>query len=119
MGANNVRAEWTAQKLADSETARLREQAMQKSNEKVGRDYEISKNRNAAAAVVSAGKLRDLQAIISADNDPESTSRIADPYPRLFSECATALVILDGDAKAVAGKAKALQDFARDVCVSQ
>lgn len=119
MGAKSVLAEWTAQKLVDSETARIREQAMQKSTEKIGRDYEISKTRNDAAAVATASQLHDLQAIIStgADTSPAGGDH-GDPRLDIIAECAGTVTALDAAVKELASQTIGLQDYAESVCLS-
>ena len=117
-GRNEVRAEWQAKNLSDSENARLREQAAQKSNERVDREYQIAKDRLAIDSRANADKLRELQATLKpADNTAGTTSRTDDPRDSIIDQCATALNSLDGYAKSVASKATALQEFSRSVCL--
>ena len=116
-GRAEVQTQWTAEKLATSETARLREQAAQKTVERVDREYQIQKSRLAADGRANADKLRDFKTAISADTKPSTTSGADDPYPAIASQCASALGVLDEYAKSVAGKATALQDYTREVCL--
>ena len=120
MGANSVLTEWTAQKLADSEAARLREKALQITNERLDRDYQLKKSALAAVAVANAGKLRDLQAVIAASINTTTTSGAdADPRLDIIAECASAATALDGKAKELAGYAIGLQSYIREVCLAK
>jgi Flp pilus assembly protein TadB len=116
-GQKNIRAAWTAEKLAASETARLREQAAQKSNERVDREYQTQKARLAADKRATDDRLRDFQAVASSDTTAITTSGTDDPYRAIADQCVSALVVLDGYAQSVAGKATALQNYTREVCV--
>ena len=117
-GRNEVRAEWQAKNLSDSENARLREQAAQKSNERVDRDYQTQKARLTADKRLTDSKLRDF-ATASADTDTSTSSRTDDPYRDIAHQCAAAIGLLDDYAKGVAGKATALQDYTRAVCLAK
>lgn len=118
-GQNNIRAEWTAEKLATSEAARLRERAAQISNERVDRDYQTAKARAADAQRITDDRLRDFTAAAGASGDTPTTSRADGPDRDIADQCAIALATLDGYAQSVAGKATALQRYARDVCVTR
>ena len=113
-------AQRSIQALAASEAARTKEQTLIAKNQKVTHDYIAEKKRGAAAAVVSAGRLRDLQAALdsaaSADTAPLGGSD--DPRGRIAGECAAALGILDNYAQEVAAKATALQEYASQVRVT-
>ncbi|MBK5203838.1 MAG: hypothetical protein JJD98_00065 [Polaromonas sp.] len=126
-GRAAVRAAWDAdiaqrsvQALQASEQARATESILQEKNRKVTHDYLAEKKRGAAAAIVSAGRLRDLQAALdsAASADTAPLGGADDPRGRIAGECAAALGILDGYAKDVAAKATALQDYARSVRVT-
>ena len=118
-GYKRAKTEWNAEKLATSENARLREQAAQKTNEGIDREYQTSKNRLIADKRIVDSKLRDFQAAISADTNTSTTSGTDDPYPAIARECAAALGILDEYAQSVAGKATALQSYTANVCLAK
>lgn len=115
-GKKNERAEWIAKELATSEAARLRERAAQIQNERIDRDYQISKARAAADKRITDDRLREF-ATASADSTTSTASGIDDPYRAIANQCAVALAGLDEYAKQVAGKATALQGYAREVCL--
>ena len=115
---NKERAEITAAALTASETARLREQALQKANERVDHEYQASKTRLAADKRVTDDSLRSLQAAIIQPGSAASTSPGADdPRDTIIDQCASAIVALDGYAKSVALTAVGLQGYAREVCL--
>lgn len=117
-GRAEVQAEWTAEKLAMSETARLREQAAQKSNERIDREYQTAKTRLVADKRVTDDSLRELQAALKPGNAASATSGTDDPRDTIIDSCAAALVGMDEYAKGVALKAVGLQGYAREVCMS-
>ena len=119
-GKAAVRAEWTAEKLATSETARLAEKARGLANQKVDNDLQADKARRAVADNATADSLRSFQAAAaaSATNHAAASSGVDDPNPRIASECTAAIATLDRYASRVAGTAKGLQGYAREVCVS-
>ena len=119
-GRNEVRAEWQAEKLASSENARLREQAAQKSNERVDREYQTQKARILADGLANADKLRELQATLKpADNTASTPSGTDDPRNAIIDSCAAALVGMDEYAKGVALKAIGLQRYTTAVCLAK
>jgi hypothetical protein len=118
-GRNEVRAEWTAEKLAISEASRQREKALTIATQGVDRAYQADKTRRAAADRITADRLRDFQsASAAASNDPAAACGTDEPYRAIANQCASALVVLDGYASEVAGKARALQGYTREVCVN-
>lgn len=117
-GKKTVQAEWNAEKLAVSESARLRERAAQIANERVDRDYQTEKARFIADKRITDERLRDFQAA-SADTATEPSSGTDDPYRAIANQCAAALGVLDGYAQSVAAKATALQGYTREVCLAQ
>ena len=118
-GKAAVRAEWAAEKLAASETARLAEKARSLANQKVDHDLQIDKARRAAADRVTADRLREFQAATNSTSDNIApASGIDDPYRAIANQCAAALAGLDIYASSVAGKAKALQGYTREVCLA-
>ena len=115
------RAETTAAALVASEAARAKEKVLSVANAKVTNDYQAEKRRRAADAVVSNGRLRDLQAALSSASgtDTATVSGADDPRSRIIDECASALVSLDGYAKGVALTAIGLQGYASSVCMTK
>jgi len=111
-----ARAEYINEALAASEAARSRELQLIAANQKVANDFQTQKTRNAAAVVVSAGKLRDLQAAItSADTSSRYTASPSGadaPFAAIASECGRAIAEMDGHATAMASTARALQQYA-------
>ena len=119
-GRNQIRAEWNAEKLASSENARLREQAAQKSNERVDRDYQTQKALLTADKRLTDSKLRELQATLKpADNVASTTPGTDDPRNAIIDSCAAALVGMDEYAKGVALKAIGLQRYTSEVCLAK
>lgn len=117
-GKKTVTAEWTAEKLASSENARLREQAAQKSNERVDRDYQVQKSRLLADNRVVVERLRDFQAASIADTTAQpSDGDYGDPRSAILAECAGTAVVLDEAVKRMASQTTALQQFVREVCL--
>ena len=116
-----VRAEYINEALAASETARSREHQLIAANTKVSHDFQTQKTRNAAAVVISAGKLRDLEAAIaSADTGSSHTASPSGadaPFATIASECGRALAEMDGHATAMASTARALQQYANGLRV--
>ena len=118
-GRAEVRAEWTAATLTASETARLREQAAQKANERIDREYQTSKTKLADDKRATDDSLRVLQAAIKQPGSVASTSSgdYADPRSDIIAECAGTAVILDEAVKRMASKTAALQQFIGEVCL--
>jgi hypothetical protein len=111
-----VEAEYITAALAASESARATEKALNLSLEKVRNDFKTQKNRNAAALVVTAGRLRDLQNALAdasaATANPTATTGIDGPFATVASECSRELVALDEYAQTLASTAEALQQYA-------
>ncbi|MFN5348816.1 MAG: hypothetical protein ACK5A0_04665 [Polaromonas sp.] len=118
-GQNNIRAEWTAEKLATSEAARLREKAAQIQTERIDRDYQTQKARAADAQRITDDRLRDFTAAASATTIASTTSGADDPNRVIADQCAVAIATLDGYAQSLAGQVAGLQGYAREVCVSK
>lgn len=119
-GKKIVQTEWTAERLASSETARLREQAAQKTVERADRDYQIKKASDRAATVAAADSLRQLNAAITAASAATGPQCGADdPRPSIASECAAALTEMDQYARGLASQVAALQGYAREVCLAK
>ena len=119
-GRAEIQKQWSAERLAASENARLREQAAQKSNERVDREYQTAKTRLAADSRANSDKLRDLKATLKpADSIASTTSGTDDPRDAIIDQCATVVVELDRYAKSVALTASGLQGYAREVCMSK
>lgn len=112
-----------AEAVAESERfGRGRERELNAINRKVTNDYIAEKTRSAAATAAAADALRLFDQANSATEpgaDPAAASGVAGPYPAIAGECARELFALDGYAQSVASKARALQDYAREVCVSK
>jgi hypothetical protein len=111
-----IRAEYVAAALVASESARIKEQLLVKQNQKVANDFAIQKNRNASAAVVSAGQLRDLQAALdtasAASANSTTSARTDATLARITGECAVALAAMDATAREYFSVATALQQYA-------
>jgi hypothetical protein len=109
-----VRAEYVAAALKASEAARARESKLIAANRKVANDYQNQKTINAAAAVVTDGKLRDFEAASARVVSPDTgaASGIDDPYRAIANQCAVSLVVLDEYAASLRAKTIALQDYA-------
>ena len=120
-GYDRAEAEYTAAALKASEAARAKEQELIVKNQKVANDYINEKNRRAADAAVSAGRLRDLQAALSSPQgtDTAAIAGTIDPRDAIINQCAGALVGLDDYAQEVAGKASALQQYIGAVCLAK
>jgi hypothetical protein len=118
-GKAAVQAVWTAEKLAISEAGRQREKALTIANQGVDRAYQADKNRRAAAERRTADSLRDFKAAVAKPDDTSTPSGDDDPYRAIAGECAGAIEKLDRYAQSVASKATALQDYTREVCMSQ
>ena len=116
-GYKRSQAEWNAEKLATSENARLREQAAQKTVERVDREYQVQKNRLVADKRVTDDRLRDFKATISANTDTSAPSGTDDPRDAVIDRCASALVGMEQYAKGVALTATGLQGYTREVCL--
>lgn len=114
-----IQAEQTAAALVASEKARAIEAELQSKVRKVSSDYQTEKKRRAADAVATAGRLSELQSAIDSASaaDPAATGGADGPFAAIAGECSRKLVLLDDYAKELAGKAKALQDYAREVRV--
>lgn len=115
-----LRAEYINQALAASESARAREQSLIAINQKASLDLQAQKTRSAAAAVVSAGKLRDLDAALdranSARSDPATITGADDPSADIIRECSRALVAVDDFASKLAWQLTGLQRYVGEVC---
>ena len=113
------RAEIVAKALTASETARLREQAAQKANERIDHDFQTQKTKLAADKRVTDDSLRSLQAAI---NQPGVIAAplggADDPRNTIIDSCAAAFVGMDEYAKGVASKANGLQRYIREVLVA-
>jgi hypothetical protein len=119
IGYDRAVAEYTAQALKATEAARAKEQVLQIKVTKVANDYQAEKRRRVADAVLNADRLRNLQAALGPGTDTAPTSGTDDPRDAVINQCASSLVILDGDFKSLAAQASSLQSYASNVCVSQ
>ena len=113
-----VRAEYINAALAASESARAREKSLIAMNQKANFDLQAQKTRSAAAAVVSAGKLRDLETTLdrATTADPATTPGADDPSADIIRECSRALVAVDDFASKLAGQLTGLQRYVGEVC---
>jgi hypothetical protein len=112
-----VNAQWTAEKLAQTEKLRLDERAKTIANEGVDRALQAEKSKRAAADLATGNRLRDLESALAAANSSAPTGT-DDPRPTIASECAGRLAALDSYAGKLAVQVTALQGYAQRVCVS-
>ena len=117
-GVKAGRAECLAEKLVATESARLREQAAQKTNERIDRENQIRKTNDRAVDAAAADSLRQLNAA-SASAAASAQCGSDDPRPAIASECAAALVAVDQHGRGLASQVTALQGYAREVCLAQ
>lgn len=127
-GRAEIQAKWdkerdeaTAAALIASETRRVETEALITTNTKVINDYIAQKNLRAADAVLSAGKLRDLQATLDrARSQQAPTAAGAAPDPRLdiIAECSSVAGKLDDKVKSLAGTLTGLQAYVSGVCLA-
>jgi hypothetical protein len=114
-----VRAENIVAALAASEVNRAKEKTLNLSVERLRNDFAAQKTRNAAAVVVTAGRLRDLQTALAdasaAAANPTAAAGIDAALARIAGECAAALGELDATAKQYHSVAQALQQYAASV----
>lgn len=129
VGEKRVQAEWdadvarrTSEALAASEQARAKEQELQTKARKIDVAYQAEKSRRAAADAAFAGLRDQLTAALdrAASEDPKPPNGVdgADPRPAIAGECLGQLVALESAYGGLVSKARALQDFTRDVCVT-
>ena len=118
-----VRAEYITAAMAASESARSKERTLNLSIESLRHDFQLQKTRNAANAVASAGRLRDLQAALDGASavsaDTPSASGIVSPFAAIASECSRTLAQMDGYVAELASTARALQHYAASVHLGQ
>ena len=114
------RAEIVATALTASETARLREQAAQKANERIGHDYQTQKTKLAADKRVTDDSLRSLQAAINQPSAVASTTSGAYGTGGLEREllgiCATSFAEMGFTADRLEAKVVGLQSYVLSVC---
>ena len=120
-GYDRAEAEYQAKAIDALLAVRAKEQELITKNQKVDNDYQTEKKRRAADAVISSGRLRDLQAALSSSGgtDTATIGGIDGIYRTIIDQCAGALTTLDGHDKYVEAKAIALQSYAREVCVTK
>ena len=125
-GRATVRADWDKERaaqvqaaLAESEARRMKEKALNFTNEGITNAFIKEKARLVDVGRATAERLREFQAAAgSADGDDTAAESGADdPYRAIASQCAASLVLLDGYAQSVAAQARALQSYASEVCV--
>ena len=116
------RAEITAAALVASEARRVKGELLTATNTKVINDYNTQKTQSTAAAVVNAGKLRDLQASLDrarSQQAPAVSGTAPDPRLDIIAECSSTVGKLDDTVKSLAGTLTGLQGYVRGVCLSQ
>lgn len=121
-GKKTVMAEWTAEKLMQSENARLREQAAQRTNEGIDRAYQVQKAADRVTAAAAADSLRDFAAIIKPDSPTSTTSGIVGRgglERELLGNCAEALTSMGQTADRLEAKVVGLQSYVSKVCLVQ
>ena len=128
-GRSAVRIEWDKERavqmddaLAASETFLQKEKALNASNLKDTNDYIAHKKISAAAAVVSAGRLSELQAAVDSAASASAgavSGDHGDPRSSIITQCAGTVVILDEAVKRLANQTSALQEFTRGVCLNK
>lgn len=113
--------EATQQAAAASEAARAKEKTLIAKNLKVANDYQAEKKRRAADAVVTAGRLQQLQAALDsvAAANPAAPAGADDPRNEIIHRCSSALIGMDKYAKELADKTSALQIYASELCVTK
>lgn len=129
MGGANTRAdfaEYKAQRSAESfkasEAARVKENTLNLSNERIRRDLAKEKAARAADAAIAAGRLRDFQSALDSSTSQDSATgpgADGDPRPQILAQCAGQLIALDRAVKRLAGQTIALQDYAANVCLAK
>lgn len=118
-GKASVRAEWTAEKLAQSEAARQREKGMTIANQGVDRDLQAEKKRRIAAESRLADGLRDFTATLNSP-DPVTPGRVAGTgglERELLGQCANNLAAMAQTADRLEGKVVGLQSYVGRVCL--
>ncbi len=118
-GKKSVNAEWTAEKLAQSEAARQREKAQTIANQGVDRELQADKKRRAAADLVTADSLLSFEAALAERNNASAasgTNGTGGLERELFGSCAKALVELGQTADRLEGKVIGLQAYVSKVC---
>ena len=121
-GKANVRAEWTAEKLAQSEAARQREKALTIATQKVDHALQVQKARLIAERRAADDSLRLFQATLNAPDSPAATASRANGTGglerELLGECANNLAALAQTADRLEGKVIGLQSYVKSVCWS-
>lgn len=120
-GKAAVRAEWAAEKLAASETARLAEKARNLANQKVDHDLQIDKARRASADRVTADRLREFQAALAEPDNPATSSSAhgtGGVERDLLGKCSASLAELAQTSDRLEGKVVGLQRYVESVCLA-
>ena len=121
-GKKTVMAEWTAERLATSENARLREQAAQRTNERIDHEFQTQKARLVADKRITDDRLREFAAINQPDNTTGASSgnHGAGGLEReLLGNCAEALTSMGQTADRLEAKIVGLQSYVTKVCLAQ
>ena len=118
-GQASVRAEYQAKALQAEQGARAREHALTAQVETLDHELQTQKARAAAVTRAHAERLRQYQAALErAHQDPATASGTVGPFARIAGECGQALAALDQHDRELATTARALQNYATNVCVT-
>jgi ABC-type branched-subunit amino acid transport system substrate-binding protein len=118
-GYDRAIAEATAQAEIERGIRIEKENALKLSQERLFNDLAKQKSARAAAAVLSAGQLRDYQNALDSARSAASCAPggTNGAIATVASECPAALEKVDGFAKDLADKANGLQRYVESVCV--
>lgn len=120
MGGNAVRVQQQTLALQASEAARAKEQSLTAKVEKLDRELQAQKARNAALSRANADRLREYEtALRAASESAPAPSGAASPFAAIAGECARYLAALDEHARGLAATAAALQDYAAGLRLSK
>lgn len=128
LGGQSVQVKWDAYIAEETQQAQAelakrleKESALKVSQERLFNDLAKQKSARAAAAVASAGQLRDYQAALDrARSETSCTPGGTDgAIAAVASECPAALEKMDGFSRDLADKASGLQRFISEVCLAK
>ena len=111
----------TKEAFKATEKVRAKEAVLTDRNQRATNDYKAENERLRADADDARRLLDNLQSAASSASatDSGTSTRVADPYPRAFVECAVALTDVDKEYQRVRAVAQGLQRYSREVCVSE
>jgi len=123
IGRAEITAQWTAEKLAESEAARQREKALTLATQGVDHAYQKDKQRRAAADRATAGRLRDFEAALAGAGSSDAAAATRDHGAgsverELLGNCAASFAAMGAEADRLASKIVGLQGYVRDVCLA-